>query len=156
MIRKYLVGTAGAIAMGTMLLLSAGSASADKDNHQGQNNQGERNDSNGTSSHSCVNPAGHTRGWCKNHSVNCNNGTYNCNNCNNGTYNCNNGNNTSISGVIVSVSGTQVRLLRGLGTITINDSRALNSGYTSNLYVGRTVTAYGYWSNNVFYANRIG
>jgi hypothetical protein len=141
--RKYLISTAGAFAIGLMLLVSSGSASADNDDHQGQNQQGDRGER-GDSSHNCVNPAGHVRGWCKNHHVNCNNGTYNCNN------------GTSVSGVIVGISGTRVRLLQGLSSIVIDDSRALNNGYTTNLYVGRNVTAYGFWSNNVFYANRIG
>jgi hypothetical protein len=160
--RKYLVSTAGAIAMGMMLLVSVGSASADKDNHQHQNNQGDRNGT--VAPHSCVNPAGNVRGWCKHNTDTDNdndNKEHNTNNCNNGTYNCNNGtynrNNTaSVSGIITGISGTRVRLLQGLSSITINDSRAVNSGLTSNLYVGRSVTAYGYWSGSVFYANRIG
>jgi len=91
-----------------------------------------------------MNPAGHMRGWCKNGN--------NRNGNNNG-----NGQSTSIRGVITAISGSSVTLLQGLlHSVRVNDQQAMNNGRAGNLYVGETVTAYGYWSNGVFYATSIG
>jgi hypothetical protein len=47
--------------------------------------------------------------------------------------------------------------MQGLfSTITIDDQQAIYNGTAQNLYVGRTITAYGYWSGNTFYATSIG
>ena len=155
--------------------------------------------------HGCVNPAGHTRGWCKG----------------NGTYRGRYGNRaTSISGTVTAVNGNTVTFLRDNGTvvtvldqngtvlnvgghytlvgkmvggqfvlgsnndrygqsnqtvsgiilnvgngtitlaglppITINVQQAINNGATNGaLTLGRSITAYGYYSNNVFYATAI-
>lgn len=65
--------------------------------------------------------------------------------------------NANVSGVVTSIHGNSVTLLQGqFQTITINDQQALNNGAAQNLYVGRSVNAYGYWSGNVFYAGSIG
>ncbi|MFN2449087.1 MAG: hypothetical protein ABR508_04735 [Candidatus Baltobacteraceae bacterium] len=67
------------------------------------------------------------------------------------------GSNASIHGVVTSVSGNRVTVLQGLfSTITIDDQQALNNGAAQNLYVGRSITAYGFWSGSVFYATSIG
>ncbi len=67
------------------------------------------------------------------------------------------GGNTSIQGVITSIHGNRVTLLQGLfSTITVDDQQALNNGSAQNLYVGRNITAYGFWSGNTFYATSIG
>ena len=67
------------------------------------------------------------------------------------------GANATVRGVITSISGNRVTVLQGLfTTITIDDQRAQASGAAQNLYVGRSVTAYGFWSGNVFYAMSIG
>jgi len=64
---------------------------------------------------------------------------------------------SSIQGVITSISGNRVTMMQGLfSTITIDDQQALNNGAAQNLYVGRSVTAYGFWSGNLFYATSIG
>lgn len=67
------------------------------------------------------------------------------------------GGNATLHGVITSVSGNRVTVLQGLfSTVTIDDQQALNNGSAQNLYVGRNVTAYGFWSGNTFYATSIG
>jgi hypothetical protein len=66
------------------------------------------------------------------------------------------GGNASVQGVITSISGDRVTIMQGLfSTVTINDQQALNNGAAQNLYVGRNVTAYGFWSGSVFYATTI-
>lgn len=199
-------------------------ARADDDDHdrgyQGGDDQGE----NHGNPHGCVNPAGHTRGWCKH---NGNNGNYRGGNYvtisgtvlaingdiaqfreDNGTtvtvnqssllqagqplsvgghfalhgYFSNNmfiaqagggyygntypnngngypypGANASVHGIVTSISGNRVTVMQGLfSTITIDDQQALNNGTAQNLYVGRNVTAYGYWNGGTFYATSIG
>lgn len=67
------------------------------------------------------------------------------------------GSTASVNGVITSVSGNRVTIMQGLfSTITIDDQQALNNGTAQNLFVGRTITAYGYWNNGTFYATSIG
>jgi len=67
------------------------------------------------------------------------------------------GGSTSIQGVVTSVHGNRVTLLQGLfQTITVDDQQALNNGSAQNLYVGRNITAYGFWSGSTFYATSIG
>lgn len=70
----------------------------------------------------------------------------------------NNGNaNATVQGVITSVNGDRVTIMQGLfQSITINDQQALNNGSAQNLYVGRSITAYGYWSGGTFFATSIG
>jgi|SRR5579884_1509025 len=66
------------------------------------------------------------------------------------------GGNTSVHGVITSISGNRVTLLQGLfSTIMVDDQQALNNGSAQDLYVGRSVTAYGFWNGSVFYASSI-
>ncbi len=65
--------------------------------------------------------------------------------------------NASVQGIITSIDGSRVTIMRGLfATITIDDQQALNHGAAQNLYVGRTITAYGFWSGKVFFATSIG
>jgi len=67
------------------------------------------------------------------------------------------GANATVRGVITSISGNRVTVMQGLfTTITIDDQRAQAAGAAQHLYVGRSVTAYGFWSGNVFYALSIG
>ncbi len=67
------------------------------------------------------------------------------------------GSNASVHGVIMAVSNNRVTIMQGLfSSITIDDQQAIYNGTAQNLYVGRTITAYGYWSGNVFYATSIG
>lgn len=67
------------------------------------------------------------------------------------------GANASVRGVITSIRGNRVTVLQGLfTTITIDDQRALDSGAAQNLFVGRSITALGFWSGSVFYALSIG
>jgi hypothetical protein len=67
------------------------------------------------------------------------------------------GGNTSIHGLVTSINGNRVTLMQGLfSTITVDDQQALNNGSAQSLYVGRSVTAYGFWSGDVFYATSIG
>lgn len=62
---------------------------------------------------------------------------------------------TSVSGNIVAV-GTGTITLLGVPPLVINVQQALNNNATNgSLSVGRHVTAYGYYSNNVFYATSI-
>lgn len=76
---------------------------------------------------------------------------------NNNNYNNNNGSNSNanIRGIITSVNGSSVTLLQGLTQVTINDQAAINNNQANNLYVTRTVTAYGYWNGGTFYATSI-
>jgi len=157
------------------------------------------------SAHRCVNPAGHTRGWCKGTgtyrgrygsrstsisgtvtAVNGNlvtflrdNGTVVTVLDNNGTVlnvgghytlvgrmvngqfvlNSNNDrygqSNQTVSGTILAVGNGTVTLI-GLPPTTINVQQAINNGATNGaLTLGRSITAYGYYSNNVFYATAI-
>jgi len=54
------------------------------------------------------------------------------------------------------VNGSRVTIRENLTqSITINDQQALNSRATGQVYIGRTVTAYGYWQNGTFYATRL-
>lgn len=160
---------------------------------------------NSSTAHNCVNPAGHTRGWCKGNgtyhghygrgvtsisgtvtAINGNTVTFLRDNGstitvldNNGTVlnvgghytlvgsmvngqfvlGANNNNfgqsNQTVSGTILSVGNGTVTLI-GLPPVTINVQQAINNGATNGaLSVGRSITAYGYYSNNVFYATAI-
>ena len=61
--------------------------------------------------------------------------------------------NATVRGTITAVSGNQVTLVAGFGqSITINDQPALDNQTSGRVVIGRFVTAYGYWQNNVFYA----
>lgn len=67
------------------------------------------------------------------------------------------GETASVQGIVTSISGNRVIIMQGLfSTITIDDQQALNNGSVQNLFVGRNITAYGYWSGSTFYATSIG
>jgi V8-like Glu-specific endopeptidase len=67
------------------------------------------------------------------------------------------GSTASVQGIVTSISGSRVTIMQGLfSTITIDDQQALNNGTAQNLYVGRSVTAYGYWNGGTFFATSIG
>lgn len=67
------------------------------------------------------------------------------------------GSTSSVQGIVTSISGSHVTIMQGLfSTITVNDQQALNNGTAQNLYVGRSITAYGYWNGSTFYAVSIG
>jgi hypothetical protein len=67
------------------------------------------------------------------------------------------GGSVSVQGVITSINGNRLTLLQGLfSTVTVDDQQALNNGAAQDLYVGRSVTAYGFWNGAVFYATSIG
>lgn len=64
---------------------------------------------------------------------------------------------TSVRGVVTAVSNNHVTIMQGLfSAITVDDQQALNNGTAQNLFVGRSVTAYGYWNGGTFYATSIG
>ena len=64
--------------------------------------------------------------------------------------------NASVSGVITGINGNEVIVHQGLlSALTIDDQPALDNRRTGRVYVGRTITAYGYWRNNVFFATSI-
>lgn len=191
--------------------------------NENENDQGNRGHRGNHGNQDCVNPAGHTRGWCKNGnnqgnrnrnrggstisgtvvgingnvvgfqldngqtiSILDNNGTqlnvgqhyrlrgnyqngqfvlggngynnggYNNNGGNNnGGYNNNGNGNASVSGNIVATGNGTITLL-GVPPVVINVQQAINNNATNgSLSIGRHVTAYGYYSNNVFYATSI-
>lgn len=63
--------------------------------------------------------------------------------------------NQTVSGTILSVGNGTITLL-GVPPVTINVQQAINNGAINGaLSVGRSITAYGYYSNNVFYATAI-
>ncbi|MDQ2664174.1 MAG: hypothetical protein M3Y18_09115 [Candidatus Eremiobacteraeota bacterium] len=94
---------------------------------------------NSATAHNCANPSGHTRGWCKG----------------NGVYRGRSGSNQTITGTILSVGNGTVTLI-GLPPRTINVQRAINNGATNgSLSIGRSITAYGYYSGGTFYATAI-
>ena len=65
--------------------------------------------------------------------------------------------NASVQGIVTAVNGNSVTIMQGLfSSVTVNDSQALNNGSAVNLFVGRSVTAYGYWNGGTFYATSIG
>lgn len=196
-------------------------AVARADDDENDNDGGEREHGHGNP-HSCINPAGHMRGWCKHNGGNNgrNRGNYvtisgtvlavngdiaqfredngatitinqsqllqagqplspgahytlqgyfNNNmfvaQTNGGYYNNgypgngypNSGANASVHGVVTSISGNRITIMQGLfSSITIDDQQALNNGTAQNLYPGRSITAYGYWSGGTFYATSIG
>lgn len=67
------------------------------------------------------------------------------------------GGTASVHGIITSISGNRVTIMQGLfSTIAIDDQQALNNGTAQNLFVGRSITAYGYWNNGTFFATSIG
>lgn len=66
------------------------------------------------------------------------------------------GSTASVRGIISSISASRVTLvLSSVSTITIDDQQALDKGTAENLYVGSSVTAYGYWNGGTFYATSI-
>jgi hypothetical protein len=67
------------------------------------------------------------------------------------------GSTASVQGIVTAVAGNHVTIMQGLfSTITIDDQKALDNGTVQNLNVGRSITAYGYWSGATFYATSIG
>jgi hypothetical protein len=62
----------------------------------------------------------------------------------------------SVQGIVAAVDGHRVTIMQGLfATISIDDQQALNRGMVKNLTVGRSITAYGYWSGPTFFATSI-
>jgi peptidoglycan/xylan/chitin deacetylase (PgdA/CDA1 family) len=61
----------------------------------------------------------------------------------------------ALQGTIAAIHGTRVLISRGKTAITIDDSQAIKNGMAQNLYVGRAITAYGYWSDGTFFATSI-
>jgi hypothetical protein len=84
------------------------------------------------------------RGLWQNNTFDVNNPAYNNYN---GPYSA-----ASVKGMIVSVSGSSVRIAQGFNLITISSA---NAAVTGLLYPGRTITASGGWSGNTFLANSI-
>lgn len=67
------------------------------------------------------------------------------------------GGTASVQGIITSIEGSSVTIMQGLfSTIAIDDQLAVNRGMAQHLSVGRSVTAYGYWSGGTFFATSIG
>jgi hypothetical protein len=98
-----------------------------------------------------------------------NNGGYNNGGYSNGGYsnsgynngNCYNGGqygrsaNARIFGTIVWVDGNHVVLQTGSRRVDVDDQPALDNQSSGRVSVGRSLTAYGYWQGNVFYATRM-
>lgn len=117
-----------------LLSSQASIARADDDNNQGDEGHGGKN---------CVNPAGHTRGWCK----------HNGSEDNNGRHRYRRG--TTLNGTVLAVNGNMVQFRLDNGqVITVNDQSLLNAGQTLN--VGQHYTLRGSVSNGVFYASANG
>ena len=67
------------------------------------------------------------------------------------------GSTASVHGLIIGISNNRVTIMQGLfSSLTIDDQQAIYNGTAQNLFVGRTITAYGYWNGNTFYATSIG
>lgn len=67
------------------------------------------------------------------------------------------GSQSSVRGIITAISNNRVTIMQGLlSSVSINDQQAINNGTAQNLYIGRTITAYGYWNGGTFYATSIG
>jgi hypothetical protein len=69
--------------------------------------------------------------------------------------------NTILRGQIVAVNGNMVSIREQNPNgyygqvITLNDQPALNNRTSGRVYIGRWVTAYGYWQYGTFYATRL-
>jgi hypothetical protein len=63
--------------------------------------------------------------------------------------------NLRVSGVITMVKGSMVTIQQSDHSITINDKPALNNEMSGRVAVGRTVTAHGFWKDDMFFATRI-
>ena len=61
----------------------------------------------------------------------------------------------TISGTITIVKGHLVTVQRSKDNVVINDQPALDAKQSGKVAVGRTIVAYGYWLDNVFYASAI-
>jgi hypothetical protein len=59
------------------------------------------------------------------------------------------------AGTITSVKGHLVTLQQADKTLVINDQPALNRKTSGRVAVGRSVIAYGYWKDSVFYATTL-
>jgi hypothetical protein len=53
------------------------------------------------------------------------------------------------------VKGSMVTIQQSDHSITINDKPALNNEMSGRVAVGRTVTAHGFWKDDMFFATRI-
>jgi len=79
--------------------------------------------------HSCINPAGNTRGWCKTHAG--------------GDF---------ITGTVTAINGNRATIALSNGqTTTINEQYLIDQGH--GLTVGQQVTLRGSWQNGVFVVN---
>lgn len=124
------------------------------DDHNGNNgNNGEQGDDN-NNGYGCNNSGGNQNGG------NENNGNQNGGYSNGGYPNggcSNNPNGNQLQGIIASVHGTTVTILRGLIPMSFDASAAINNrNVYGGLYATRSITAYGYYdSNNYFHATSI-
>ena len=101
----------------------------DNDNDRDKDNDSKKTSGNSATAHSCVNPAGNTRGWCKSHAG--------------GNY---------ITGTVSAINGSTATIALSNGqTTTINEQYLLNQGH--GLTVGQRVTLRGSWQNGVFVVN---
>jgi hypothetical protein len=60
-----------------------------------------------------------------------------------------------VEGTITAVKGHLVTLQQATGTVTIDDTPALNNQFTGRIAVGRRIVAHGYWDSGNFYATII-
>jgi len=60
-----------------------------------------------------------------------------------------------MEGTITIVKGHLVTIQQSTGAIVIDDTPALNNGFTGKVAVGRRIVAHGYWDGNNFYATMI-
>ena len=112
-------------ARGTMHANSVRDNDNDNDNHS----KSHKARGNSSSAHSCVNPAGNTRGWCKSHMS--------------GAF---------INGTVTAINGNMATVTLSNGQIVqVNEQFLLNQG--RGLTVGQQVTLRGSWQNGVFVVN---
>lgn len=109
------------------------------ENDNNENNQGNQNNQNNAGNsgqaHNCVNPAGHTRGWCKHGNSN------------------GNGNQAGVSGVS-TISGTVLSVNGSQAQVRLDDGRVITVNENgSSLNVGQHYNLNGCYQGNVFQLN---
>lgn len=154
-------GSAGFLSAGASIALADGDDGGDNQGDQG--NHKDRGRHRGHGNHRNYNNCDYYNNNCGNNGYRCGNrdGDRDDNNGRGRQENCrdngrNQNGNQSVSGVIVGVNGNQVTIMQGLlNRITINDQPALDRQATGRIEIGRSITAYGYYSNGTFYATSI-
>jgi len=110
---------------------SASAALADRGENGHGNGHGKHKNAhaNSATAHSCVNPAGNTRGWCKSQMGS-----------------------SFINGTVTSINGNTAMVTLANGQeVAVNESYLLQQG--RGLTVGQTITLRGTWQGNTFVVN---